>query len=319
MHHLPFVTIVIPVKPGLNPDAIRAVKNLDYPKDRLELFLVYGKNPSYQRNRVIEQAKGEIIYFLDNDSMPMPQTLKLLIKHLEDENVVIAGGPSLAPEKCPFFPFLFGKTLESFFCTGASSSRYKKTGSVRFTTEKEIILCNMVMKKNVFLKFGGLNEKLYPNEENELMEKVKHSGYKIVYNPEACIERMPRKSLKAFIKQIFNYGKGRGEQTAFYPKSFNPFNFVPLFFLVFLILAIYFRNILLMPLILYFSILFFDAVLKVVKERDLRLIFLPLSSFLLHVVYGLGTIYGLLKAPFKKSKTCEISIVKVDLENLQQS
>lgn len=311
MNNLPTVTIVIPVKPGLSPEALKAVEKLDYPKDRLEVFLVYGKNPSYQRNRVVEKATGEIIYFLDNDSLPKEDTLKRLVKHLESQDVVIAGGPSIAPAGIGFLPFLFGKTLESVLCSGSSSNRYKRVGKVRFTTEKEIILCNMVMKKDVYIKFGGLNERLYPNEENELMEKVKHSGYKIVYDPDAFIERLPRKTLKAFVKQIFNYGRGRGEQTIFYPKSFSFMNFIPFFFVIYLVFAIMIGGILLFPLYLYFFILLIDAVLKAVREKDLRLMFLPATSFLLHVIYGIGTFYGLIKAPFKKPYKGEIKIEKI--------
>ncbi len=313
MDELPFVTIVVPVKPGLTPEVVEAVKRLDYPVEKLELFLVYGKNPSYQRNRVVEQAKGDVIYFLDNDSLPAKGTLKRLVSHLRDD-VVIAGGPSVAPEGIGFFPYIFGKTLESKLCSGASSNRYRRVGVVRFTTEKEIILCNMVMKKEVFLSFGGLNERLYPNEENELMEKVKHGGYKIVYDPDGYIERMPRRTVKAFVKQIFNYGRGRGEQTVFYPKSFSLINFVPFFFLLYFIFAIIKKGVFLYPLILYFLILFLDAIIKIIRERDGRLFFLPITSFMLHIIYGFGTLYGILKAPFKKAASIDIKIEKVPLQ-----
>lgn len=304
---LPFVSIVIPVKPGLKPEAVDAIKQLDYPKSKLEIITVYGKNPSKQRNEAVKLAKGEVIYFLDNDSMPAKDTLKRLIKHLNEE-VVIAGGPSLMPENLPFKTFIIGKTLESYLSTGSSSSRYKKTGNIRYTTEKEIILCNMVMLKSTFLEFGGLNEKLYPNEENELMEKVRHSNKKILYDPESYVIRMPRKTFKSFIKQIFNYGRGRGEQTFFYPKSFNFFNFLPLIFLVYFLIAIITDGILLIPIFLYFLTLFIDALIKALKNSDFRFLFLPCTTFLLHVTYGVGLIYGLLRAPFKKINEGELKI-----------
>lgn len=313
MKKLPFVTIVVPVKPGLKPEVLEAIKQLDYPKDRLEVYLVYGKNPSYQRNRVVQIAQGEVIYFLDNDSLPLRDTLKLLVRHLESDDVAIAGGPSIAPENIDILPFIFGKTLESVLCSGASSNRYKRVGTVRFTTEKEIILCNMVMKKELFLSLGGLNERLYPNEENELMEKVRHNGYKIVYDPDAYIIRMPRRTLKAFIKQIFNYGRGRGEQTVYYPRSFNFINFVPMFFSIYFVLALFLRGIFLLPLFFYFLILFGDAIVKLFRQKDLRFFLLPFTSFLLHIIYGIGTIYGILKAPFKKAYKGEIKIEKICL------
>ncbi|MCX7770584.1 MAG: glycosyltransferase [Proteobacteria bacterium] len=304
---LPSVTIVIPVKPGLNPDAVLAIKELNYPKDKIEIITVYGKNPSKQRNEAVKLAKGEIIYFLDNDSMPEKDTLKRLIGHLKGD-VVLAGGPSIMPEECPFGAFLFGKTLESIFSTGASRARYKRIGKVRLTGEKEIILCNMVMKRDIYLQFGGLNERLYPNEENELMEKLNHGGMKMVYDPDAVVIRMPRKTLKSFIKQIFNYGRGRGEQTFFYPKSFNILNFLPLLFLIYFMIAIIKGGYLLIPIIVYFTILFIDAFIKAFKENDFRYICIPFTTFLLHVTYGIGLIYGLLRAPFKKVNDGELRI-----------
>lgn len=309
---LPLITIIIPVKPGLKPDAIEAIKNLDYPKDQIEIITVYGKNPSKQRNEAVKLAKGEIIYFLDNDSMPEKGTLKRLIEHIKDD-VVLAGGPSIMPDKVPFKAFLFGKTLESFFSTGSSRARYKKIGIVRYTGEKEIILCNMVMRKDIYIEFGGLNEKLYPNEENELMEKLKHSGFKMVYDPDAIVRRMPRRTLSSFIRQIFNYGRGRGEQTFFYPRSFNLFNFIPLFFLLYIITALIFKGYSVIPLFIYFMILLIDAFIKTIRNRDIRYIFLPFTTFLLHITYGVGLIYGLFKAPFKRVKDSELRIEYVKI------
>lgn len=315
MHsELPFVTIIIPVKPGLEPIALKAVEKLNYPKELLEVYLVYGRNPSQQRNRVVSIAKGEIIYFLDNDSLPHEDTLMKLVKHIiNDEKISIAGGPNIKPDNLSFFPFIFGKTFESLFCTGSSRSRYLQVGNVRETTEKEIILCNMAMRKDDFLLFGGFNERLYPNEENELMEKVLISGKKIIYDPSAYVVRTPRKTIKAFIKQVFNYGRGRGEQTVFYPKSFNFFNFIPLLFLFYFIFAIIMGSYYLFPIYIYFAVLIIDSLVKAIREKDLRVLFLPIASFLLHIFYGLGTLYGLIKAPFKKVREGEIRIEKVEL------
>lgn len=308
----PSVTIVIPIKPGLCPEALAAIKELEYPKEKIEIITVYGRNPSKQRNEAVKLAQGDVIYFLDNDSLPAKDTLKRLVSHL-DENVVLSGGPSLMPEKLNILPFLFGKTLESFFSTGTSYARYKKVGEIRLTTEKEIILCNMVMWKKAFIEAGGLNEKLYPNEENELMEKLKHSGKKMIYDPNAYIIRMPRKTLKGFIKQIFSYGRGRGEQTYFYPKSFNLANFLPLFFLIYIIFASFIRGIMLLPLGFYMFILFVDAIYKYIREKKIAYLLLPFSTFLLHLTYGFGLIFGILRAPFKKNKEGELKIEFIEI------
>jgi succinoglycan biosynthesis protein ExoA len=309
---LPFVSIIIPVKPGLNPDAADALKKTDYPKENLEIFVVYGRNPSYQRNVAAEKACGDIIYFLDNDSIPAPDTLLKLTNHINCD-VVLAGGPSLMPSGAQFLPYIFGMTLESYLCMGTSANRYKKSGIARYSTEKEIILCNMVMKRDSFLELGGLNERLYPNEENHLMERVRHAGKKMVYDPNAHVTRMPRKTLQAFIRQVFSYGRGRGEQTIYYPRSFSLLNFAPLVFLIYIVSSLFIKATPLFPVFFYFLILFIDAAIKIVTKKDLRLIFLPISSFLLHLTYGAGTIYGILKAPFKEILRGEVKVEKINL------
>ena len=48
---------------------MEAVCRLDYPADKCEVILARGKQPSAQRNRAVERAQGELIYFLDDDSM----------------------------------------------------------------------------------------------------------------------------------------------------------------------------------------------------------------------------------------------------------
>lgn len=57
------ITIVIPIKPGLVPQAVEQVSQLAWPQGQLELLVAEGTNPSCQRNQAAQQACGEIIYF----------------------------------------------------------------------------------------------------------------------------------------------------------------------------------------------------------------------------------------------------------------
>ena len=56
---LPFVTIIIPTRPGqADIPAVAAARALDYPKDRLEIIVARGKQPAVQRNTAIRAARG---------------------------------------------------------------------------------------------------------------------------------------------------------------------------------------------------------------------------------------------------------------------
>ena len=66
---LPTVTFIIPVPPGAPPPpALAAIERLSYPRDRIEIIVAEGTNPSAQRNQAIAAAHGDILYFLDDDS-----------------------------------------------------------------------------------------------------------------------------------------------------------------------------------------------------------------------------------------------------------
>src|SRR5213082_2623628 len=59
---------------------------------------------------------------------------------------------------------------------GPSRARYTPVGQQRATNEKEIILCNLVARREDVVNLGGFNEALYPNEENALMDQLQAGG-----------------------------------------------------------------------------------------------------------------------------------------------
>jgi glycosyltransferase involved in cell wall biosynthesis len=70
------VTVVIAARPTqVEVEAVTAAKRLDYPREKLEIIVARGKQPSVQRNTAMRAARGELIYFLDDDSRPHPGDL----------------------------------------------------------------------------------------------------------------------------------------------------------------------------------------------------------------------------------------------------
>ncbi len=58
----------------------------------------------------------------------------------------------------------------------ASRARYRAVGGRRRCGEKELILCNLLLSRKVFLSNGGFREDLYPNEENEFLNRLLAGG-----------------------------------------------------------------------------------------------------------------------------------------------
>jgi succinoglycan biosynthesis protein ExoA len=69
-NRLPTVTIIIAARPDqADVKAVTAARQLDYPPELLEIIVARGKQPSVQRNTALRAARGELVYFLDDDSI----------------------------------------------------------------------------------------------------------------------------------------------------------------------------------------------------------------------------------------------------------
>ena len=305
---LPSVTVIIPARPDeAEVTAVTAARALDYPADKLEIILARGKQPSVQRNTALRAARGELIYFLDDDALPVARNLRRAVEVFRDAKVQMLGGPNLCPKDAPFLEQVFALVLSSWIAFGPSRARYARVGSVRETSEKELILCNMLGRRETLLAHGGFNEALYPNEENALMDNIQKTGGKLMYDPELFVWRRPRRTLQQFMRMLMNYGRGRAEQFRTTPTLGSLPNFVPPMFCAYLLALVpltYFSPLALLPLAFYFLAILLQVLALVPHGGLLRSLYaLPLLVET-HVFYGIGFWRGLftaLKPPGVKS------------------
>jgi succinoglycan biosynthesis protein ExoA len=233
------VTVLIAARPEQTEiQAVTAARQLDYPREKLEIIVARGKQPSVQRNAAMRAAVGELIYFLDDDSVPPPDSLRRAVGSFGDPKVQMVGGPNLCPADAPFLERVFALVHASWLAFGPSRARYAAVGAVRETSEKELILCNLIARRGAMLELGGFNEALYPNEENALMDELQKRGGKLLYDPRLIVYRRPRRTLKSFCRMLLNYGRGRAEQFRVSPTPGSAANFVPPLFCVYLAAAL---------------------------------------------------------------------------------
>ncbi len=306
---LPSVTVIIPTRPDLAEIlAVTGARALDYPRDRLEILVARGKQPSVQRNTALKSARGELICFLDDDSLAPPGHLRRAVAHFRDPKVQIVGGPNVCPPDAPELEQVFALVLASWLAFGPSRARYAPVGAVRATGEKELILCNLLARRAPLLELGGFNEALYPNEENALMDELQKRGGKLLYDPELSVSRRPRRTLAAFAKMLLNYGRGRAEQFRETPTLGSALNFVPPGFLVYVVAlpGLWFSigKIALLPLGGYALAVLGQGLALVARGGLIRSLgALPLIV-LTHLLYGFGFWRGLftkLKAPGERA------------------
>ena len=298
---LPFVSVIVPTRPGqADIPAVRAAQKLDYPPDRLEIHVARGRQPAVQRNHAVRAARGELLYFLDDDSQADPANLKRALPHFADPAVQMVGGPNLCPPEAPRLEQVFAICLASWLAFGPSRARYDRVGGVRATSEKELILCNQLARRQAILDLGGFDESLYPNEENALMDELQKRGGKLIYDPDLIVFRRPRKSLGSFGRMLGSYGRGRAEQFRSHPDAGSLLNFVPPLFCLYLLMELTvsfawpnWAGAAAVPLALYTLALAGQTIASIPgKGLANSCLALPLLA-LTHVLYGLGFWRGL--------------------------
>jgi cellulose synthase/poly-beta-1,6-N-acetylglucosamine synthase-like glycosyltransferase len=199
------------------------------------VYACVGRNPSLQRNLGVAQCRTDLVYFLDDDSFVTPGTARHLSSHFEDGRTAVAGGPNLVPPDAISFEKTVNAVLASWMGSFKVRYRYAAIGSVREATEKDLILCNMMVRRETFLSEGGFRVDLFPNEENEFLNRLLHKGGRLVYDPRGAVYRSRRKSLGAFCWQAFRYGRGRARQMKVYPCFSDIVHLAPAFFLFYLL------------------------------------------------------------------------------------
>ena len=209
----------------------------------------------------------------------------------------MVGGPNLCPTDAPALEQAFALTMGSWLAFGPSCARYRARGVARATSEKELILCNLLARRDALLELGGFNEALYPNEENALMDELQKRGGKLLYDPELLVHRRPRGSFAAFCKMLGNYGRGRAEQFRLHPTPGSAPNFVPPLFCLFLVLLPFLPRYFAWVLAAYGAVLLLQAVAVLPPKKWHWLPWIMSLIFVSHICYGLGFWRGCLTKP----------------------
>lgn len=263
-------------------------------------------------NVALEESTGDIILRVDaHSSLPIDFISKNVKRIAAGEKVVGGHRISIIDEDNSW-----QKTLliaeKSIFGSGIASYRRQETEEYVST------LAHAAYSRETFKKVGGYDERLARTEDNEMHYRMKEAGYKFLLDPTIKSYHHARNSLSKMMKQKYLNGYWIGLTMGVSPKCFSIYHFIPLLFVLALIVTVIGSfTISSLPLVLllvvYFAFNIVNTIFSILKEKKhISYLLLPIIFFLLHISYGWGTLYGLIKLPFwiRKNKKFNYPIIK---------
>jgi hypothetical protein len=228
----PRYTLIIPVA-----RFVEAGRALDYlpgtaPAGGVQILVAIGRHPARQRNAALSRSKGAIIVFLDNDCVVGPSYWDELERDFGRLEVEVVGGPALLRPEARGAEIAFHALLTHPLVVGPVRARYAALGDFRASSQTELILCNLAARREVFEKIGHLPVELYPNEENEWLDRAQAAGVGIYYDPALQVFRPQRQTWGEMARMLVRYGIGRTKQLQVSRGHVTPHQLAPLVLLL---------------------------------------------------------------------------------------
>lgn len=301
-------SIVVPV-PGVDLPCpvVSDLAAIAAVRDDMEILVATGAEPSRQRNLAAGMARGEILVFLDSDCRLQADHLEKILVHMDAGREVV-GGPVLLHSPATPQEHMFQSFFSHPALTGRCSARYRAFGLVRESDDAELILCNMAVRRETFFAIGGFEERLYPNEENEWMDRLEATGRVPWYDPELAVSRPQRKNWREFACTMIGYGQGRTRQF-FVSHRFDLLRQAPAVGLLLFLLAFVFRPWTVAVAGLLGWMGYAVVVRRTSKDRPQISFMAALQAPLLPLLYAVGQVWGFIHRADRHS-SCDIQLYR---------
>ncbi|MEK7357990.1 MAG: glycosyltransferase family 2 protein [Bdellovibrionota bacterium] len=292
---------------GADPATSKTLSALTGELDALEIEVVEVASPlpcGYARNAGVEKARGEWIYFADDDAWVDRDFFVTFASFIAAKpNLAVVGGPNLTDDSMTSFQKTAGAVLGSPFAAGPFSRRYRGGGKVETANDdRGLILCNLFVKRSAFAGYR-FPEELSCAEENHLLHFLdsEFPSDGKVFHPGLGVFHERAMTFKRFASSAIRYGRGRGELISLDGWSMKSSKFI-LFALVFALFAMIAAP--LATLLLYATTSFIHAIFISARTRNLTaLATAPALTLALHGLYPVGVAVGICQTPLRSFRS----------------
>ena len=324
------VSVVMPVYNEENyiDKCIQSLLLQDYPQDKMEWIFVDGnsKDRTVDIIRVYAERYPDLIRIYDNPNKIVPYAMNIGISascgkyivrldahadyaadyiskcvyYLDNTDAENVGG--VAETKANgFMGNAIAKMLSSKF--GVGNSQFRTNGESGYVDTVPF----GAFKREVFAKYGGYDERLVRNQDNEMNFRIRKNGGKIYLSNDIHLSYYCRDSVKSICDMAKKNGMWNIITMKLCPGSMGLRHFIPFaFVLSILVLGIFgllhpvFWGLLGFEMTLY---LLLDVFFSVKLATGVKEFFALLGLFpIFHVSYGFGSMIGIAKLFSKKFK-----------------
>ncbi len=184
----------------------------DFPDIQFRYFVETSQGLSYARNRGIDESRGDILVFLDDDSFVKPDYLSNLQKQMKQHPEAMAFGGKITPlfESAETPKWLCKWTYSWVSAIDLGDK------TVPFEGNTYPIGANMGFRKKCLEQCGNFNTELGRNkknllagEEKDLFNRLKDNNMPILYFPDIHVEHVipPQRTTRDYIVRM---GQGVG-------------------------------------------------------------------------------------------------------------
>src|SRR5579883_3072383 len=202
---------VIVVDSSTNDESERVIAR--YPATKHIRVRGARNNMPQARNTGIACSTGEIIAFIDDDSMVQPSWLEALLDVYRDKTIGAAGGRVITmPE--PYCDEIKGPPRLHVTRLGGVIAKDAGLVSEERTEVDHLIGCNMSFRRTVLEEVGGFDSNFTLTnlrEETYLCLRVKRAGWRIVFEPGIAVVHFSARSLQPYFleRPTIQFSNGR--------------------------------------------------------------------------------------------------------------